>query len=204
MRQRGRRSGPPFAALGQVDLDEIAILALEAAEGCRALTTPAPWVQRLPAPPAKASTATSPPANAASPARSVGRLQTLRRCESSTSPSATSSMTVLGGRRFWARPIRPVRRSERICSCSSGSKPFASRIDFRLASGRRLLGSAWGTGPPAASRWNRPAGHACGTRRQTARSRRGPPGSAAGPRAAATAAHRSHSSAAGISASPPS
>ena len=38
-------------------------------KGCRALTTPAPRVQRLPAPPAKASTATSPPAKAASPAR---------------------------------------------------------------------------------------------------------------------------------------
>ena len=51
-----------------------------------------------------------------------------------TSSRRTSSMTVLAGRRFWASPIRPVRRSLRICSCNSGSKPLASRIDFRLPS----------------------------------------------------------------------
>ena len=101
-------------------------------KGCRALTTPAPRVQRLPAPPAKASTATSPPAKAASPARWSAGFQRPSAIVSNTSPQATSSMTVLGGRRFWARPIRPVRRSERICSCSSGSNPLASRIDFRL------------------------------------------------------------------------
>ena len=50
-------------------------------------------------------------------------------------------MTVLGGKRFWAKPIRPVRRSERICSCSSGSNPLAAKIDFRLLVGTGSYGS---------------------------------------------------------------
>ena len=127
-------------------------------KGCRALTTPAPRVQRLPAPPAKASTAASPAASAASPAcRSADSSPWA--IESSTSPSATSSMTVLVGRRFWAKPIRPVRRSERICSCNSGSNPLASRIDFKLP--WRLV-SSLGVGNKAPSSISvEPASRAC-------------------------------------------
>ena len=117
-------------------------------KGCRALTTPAPWVQRLPAPAARAKAATSPVASAASPARRHSAADAPGEVQSTTSSLATSSTTVLAGRRFWASPIRPARKSARICSCNSGSKPFSASKLLRLVWARC---SSAGRGRSAAS-----------------------------------------------------
>ena len=104
-------------------------------KGCRAFTTPAPCVQRLPAPAASVTTATSPLRSEVIPSS--------RRCSSGagiplapladhgrasiTSSGRTSSITALVGSRFCARPMRPSLRSDRFCSCCARSNPYCFR-----------------------------------------------------------------------------
>ena len=101
--------------------------------GFSALTTPAPWVQRLPAPPASETTATAPVRQrvqarardsvlAAAPACAVDDVAGPRRPRS----------CCCTGSRFCARPMRPLRRSARICSCCTRSKPFSSSSAARF------------------------------------------------------------------------
>ena len=97
------------------------------AKGCRALQVPAPPVHRDPAPAAKVTTATSPARKAASPAaRTSGGTVIEGLSQRRTSVASTSSIWLSARRRFWASPMRPSRRSERICSCWAGSKPFSA------------------------------------------------------------------------------
>ena len=79
------------------------------------MTTPAPWVQRLPEPAARETTATSPAAKAALP--SAVASGSWSAVASMTSPGSTSVMLVLAGRRFCERPIRPCLSRSRMRSC---------------------------------------------------------------------------------------
>ena len=95
-------------------------------KGCNDFTTPAPCVHRLAAPAANVTTATSPRRSASIP-RSILAEPALGPRTSLTSSALTSSITVLAGRRFCAKPILPDRRSPLIWAWTSTSKPFSAR-----------------------------------------------------------------------------
>ena len=93
--------------------------------GCSALTTPAPCVQRLPDAGGQRdhgdfAIAQAPPAQRRAIRRSAAAWRRSRR------PAGHPRCSVLAGRRFCARPMRPFFKSARICSCCSRSKPFCS------------------------------------------------------------------------------
>ena len=132
--------------------------------GCSAFTTPAPCVQRLPAPAASVSTATSPPRRASRPALRKSSRQRLP-WHPPHRASCTSSMSALAGRRFWARPIRPFLRSARICSCCTRSKPFCSSNRGRLCP---RPPSAWTRGNKTVKQSIAPCRRSSGRLRQAA------------------------------------
>ena len=141
-------------------------------KGLSALTTPAPWVQRLPAPPASVTTA-----DLACGQRVHAQLVQRARCASGRSarcrshrPPRTSSILLRTGSRFWARPMRPPRRSARICSCCTRSKPCSASSSLS-----ELLAGRGGSRPGAAAgrRASAPCPTApagCGRPRQSASS----------------------------------
>ena len=140
-------------------------------KGCRALTTPAPWVQRLPAPPARASTATSPSARAAAPRRRHCR----RRLRAGPAVDHVAAADVLdhgAGRQAvlgQPDPARPQVGADLLVQFRIEAVLVEQALQARP--GRVAPRWDWGTGRRGADRSSRPGGDACGRRRRIGRSR---------------------------------
>ena len=145
--------------------------------GCRALTTPAPCVQRLPAPPASVTTATSPVCQRFQPdacGRRVGnRVRgTHRRRRRRARPRCPCRPA--GGSA--ASPMRPLRRSARMLLVLSAVEADAGRAVRRgVARPRRRLAAA--RKQAIEERLHDAGSRAwCGRRRRTVAARRGAAG----------------------------
>ena len=172
MRQRARPHSEPIRRLlARWTSRKVRCCPAQFAEGMERLDHAGPLGPSAAEPAASVTTATSPSASACRP--SVKYSSGKGPVASITSPAWTSSIVVLAGRRFCARPIRPSLRSARICSCSARSKPFSFQQCRQALSARTRpvsIAAAGGRRHPAP---RRPTRVCSGWRRRIYPTRRG-------------------------------